>query len=184
MRLIVADTSAMISEFNPTTDMQIERILDGFSIATNQQPTGTGEAGQIQVEFGAAVNGSSDPVQLLADGTLRINQAGTYRIKVSFVFGRTGGGGTSKLRFRALINGVQAGNSVGGDVPNSNSENPYADEAWLTVPAGLDITYEVMRDSSGSDAGGLFQPEITAGTAPSWNPAPCAAIRVERWIKA
>lgn len=170
------------STFNPTTDMTVERLIDGASLAANQQPTGLGEAGQIQVEFGAAQGTSLDPVQLLADGTIRINEAGTYRIKVSFVFGRVGGGGTSKLRFRALINGFQAGNSVGGDVPNSNSENPYSDEAWLTVPAGIDVTYQVMRDSSGSDAGGLFQPEITNATAPSWNPVPCAAIRVERWV--
>lgn len=169
--------------FNPIDDLAIERLIDGVSIATDQQPSGTGENNSLQVEFGPAVNGPNDPVQLLSDGTLRINEAGTYRIKVSITFGRMGASGTSKLRFRALVQGVQAGLTVGADVPNTNSETPYSDEAWLTVPAGLDVTYEIMRDDTGSDFGGLFQPTIDGVTAPSWANTSCAAIRVERWVR-
>ena len=170
------------STFNPSSDMTIQRLVDGVSLAAAQQPTGTGEANEIQMEFGVAQNTALDPVQLLTDGSLIINQTGTYRVKVSVIFGRLGNGGVAKLRFGAFINGVQAGLSVGGDVPNQNSENPYADEAWLTLPAGLTIRYMLIRDSSGANDGGIFQPTITAATAPSWNPTACAAIRVERWV--
>ncbi len=167
--------------FDPTSGMTIERLVDGKSLATVQNPTGTGEANAIQIEFGAALNGAGDPVQLLADGTLRINQAGLYRLKISLSYGRSGGSGQSELRFRALINGVQAGQSIGIEIDNANTTLAFADEAWLYLPAGLDITYEIMRDSSGNDSGGLIQPVVTAGTAPSWNPTTCAALRVERW---
>lgn len=171
-----------VVSFSPTEDINVERLVNGASVAVSQLPTGTGEANEIQMEFGPAENGALDPVQLLSDGSLVINKAGTYRIKISVIFGRTGTGGTAKLRFGAFINGVQAGLSIGGDVPNQNSENPYADEAWLTLPAGITVTYKLLRDSSGADDGGVFQPVITPGTAPSWNPAACAAIRVERWV--
>lgn len=170
-----------ITPYNPTTQLNIERVLDGISPLANQQPSGTGEVNAMQITFGPAVNDATDPVQLLADGTLRINEAGTYRIKVSFVLGRQGQPGVSKLRFRALINGVQAGLTVGADVDASNVAIPYSDEAWLTLPSGLDLTYEAMRDSSGDNSGGIFEQIVTAATAPNWSDAPCCAIRVERW---
>jgi hypothetical protein len=162
-------------------NMAIERILDGLSVAANQQPSGEGEANQIQIEFGPAVNTGSDPVNLLADGTVQFNEAGLYRVKIALIYGRTTNAGLAELRFRALINGNQAGQSLGVQIPNQNTEIPFSDEAWLNVPAGVDVTYEVMRDSSGTNAGGLFQPTITGGTAPSWNDCSCATIRIERW---
>lgn len=167
--------------FDPTTGMTIERLVDGKSLAITQDPTGLGEANSLQIEFGAALNGAGDPVQLLADGTLRINQAGLYRLKISLSYGRTGGAGQAELRFRVVINGVQAGQSIGIELDNANTTLAFADEAWLFLPAGLDITYELLRDSSGNDSGSLIQPVITAGTAPSWNATTCAALRVERW---
>lgn len=165
-----------------TSGTTIERLINGNSTATDQQPTGLGEAGAIQIEFGAAQNTVSDPVQLLADGSLVFNEGGMYRLKISIIFGRLGGSGESELRFRALVNGVQAGQSVGVEIDTQKIEIPYFDEAWLEVPSGAIITYEAMRDSSGDDSGGLFQPIITSATAPNWNDATCAAIRVERFV--
>ena len=200
MRLIVADTAGIISEFNPTTDMQIERLYDGSSAILSQQPSGLDSP--LEIQFGAAEGTPSDPIQTLVRGgnseasILRINQAGTYRLKTSIQFGRTGGAGTSQLNFRALINGVQAGRSqlnfrallngvqagrsISGYLANANVLNLLVDEAWLTLPAGLDITYELIRDSNGNDSGGLFAGETSGSTG--WNPSPAASVRVERWI--
>ena len=173
--------SPFVGDGSSWKEIGIERLIDGRSVAATQQPSSTGEANQIQIEFGPAIGTGSDPVQLSALGALTINETGLYRVKVSLIYGRTGSAGVSELRFRALVNGVQAGQSIGVDIDNANSEVPYADEAWLELPAGVTITYEIMRDSDGNDSGGLFQPIITAGTAPSWNACSCAAIRVERW---
>lgn len=160
----------------------IERLIDGSSVATSQQPIGTGQSNQIQVEFGPAENTLTDPVSLLANGTLKINQTGTYRIKISLTYGRNGGSGESELRFRALVNGTQAGQSLGVKIDNARVALPFTDEAWLTLPAGADITYQLMRDSDGNNSGGVFKPLINAGTAASWNQCSCASIRVERWV--
>mgnify|MGYP003624909292 CR=1 len=165
--------------FNPIKDLNIERILDGVSLATTQFPTGLGEVNSLQIEFGAGV--VTPQASLSSLGAITINETGTYRVKISLIFGRTSNPNTSRLRFRALVNGVQAGLTIGATVPNANSSTPYTDEAWLSLPAGTVITYEVMRDSSGSDEGGLVLPTVTAATAPSWNQAATAAIRIERW---
>lgn len=162
----------------------IERLLDGLSLAASQQPTGTGELNAIQVEFGAAQGTVADAVMINANGTVTVNDTGLYRFKVSLTYGRLGAGMTSQLRFRAMVNGVQAGQSIGVVVDNSDIEIPFSDEAWLYIPAGTTIAYELMRDSSGADAGGLFQPQITAATAPNWNACSCAVIRIERWSNA
>jgi len=94
------------------TNISINRLIDAESVAASQEPTGTGEANAIQVEFGPALNTASDKVQLLADGTLRFNQAGLYRIKITLMYGRTGGAGVSELRFRVLVAGTQAGRAL------------------------------------------------------------------------
>lgn len=157
------------------SNVSIERLLDAVSLAANQQPSATDSP--IQLEFGAAQFSGSDPVSIDALGALTINTAGTYRIKISLAYGRTGGSGTSELYFRALVNGTQAGQSVHAKVGGSDVYIPYSDEAWLTVPAATVITYEMIRDSSGNNSGGVFAGNpITAG----WNDNPCAALRVER----
>tara|TARA_R110000850_G_scaffold269167_2_gene401009 strand:- start:7810 stop:8337 length:528 start_codon:yes stop_codon:yes gene_type:complete len=168
--------------FNPTEDINIERVLDGLSTALEQSPTGLGEANQVQIEFGVAVNDSTDPVNLLQDGTLVINKDGLYRLKISLLYGREVGGGTSELRFRVLINGVQAGQTVGVDIDSAKISLPFEDEAWVNLTTGLLITYEIMRESSGADTGGLISVPVTSATAPSWAQTTCAAIRVERWV--
>mgnify|MGYP003672594646 CR=1 FL=1 len=161
--------------FDPKT-MVIERILDGVSLATSQEPTGLDAP--LQIEFGVGVNSVTDPVMLSTAGALTINTTGTYRIKLSLAYGRTGGAGVSEMYFRALVNGVQAGQSVHARIGSADVYIPYSDEAWLTLPAGVVITYELLRDSVGNDSGGIYSGNPTLA---GWNGNPCAAIRVERW---
>lgn len=181
----IPDEEAITLNIIPTSPranaIGIERLLDGVSLASNQQPTGEGEGNSIFIEFGAAQGSVSDAVMIDANGMLTFNNAGLYRVKVTLMYGRQGGASVSELRFRALVNGSQAGQSIGVEIDNANTSIPFSDEAWLYLPAGITIQYEVMRDSSGNNSGGLFQPAITAATAPSWNDCTCAAIRVERW---
>ena len=164
------------STFDPKT-MVVERLLDATSLAASQQPVAVDTP--VQLEFGAAQNTVSDPVMISAAGAVTINTAGTYRIKLSFAYGRTGGAGVSELYFRALIGGTQAGQSIHAKVSSADVYIPFTDEAWLTLPAGMVITYELMRDSSGNNSGGIFS---GSPTPVDWNDNPCAALRVERWV--
>lgn len=175
-----------IGGFNPTTGMEIERLYDGSSALASQEPSARDIP--LEVQFGAPFGTISDPVSAeIRSGSgnteasiLKINQAGTYRIKTSIQFGRTGASGTSRLNFRALINGVQAGRSISAYIENANALNLLVDEAWLTLPAGLEISYELIRDLNGSDSGGVFAGEVSGSTG--WNASPGCSLRVERWI--
>lgn len=156
--------------------IKIERILDGVSVAASQQPTVVDTPHQI--EFGPAVNTVSDPVMLSELGKLTVNKSGTYRIKFSAAIGRTGASGISNIYLRAVVNGTQAGQSIHTKMSSGDVYMPFSDEAWLYLPAGTEIVYEVLRDSTGSNFGGLFKGDPTLA---GWNDNPSAAIRVERW---
>lgn len=167
--------------FNPTEGINIERLLDGVSVAAVQEPSATGAANSIQIEFGPDNLTPSDPVNLLSDGTVNLNEAGTYRIKVALQFGRSGASGTAKLFFRVRVNGAQAGRSISAFISNANEEQYFENDTWLTVPAGTELKFDLMRDADGNNSGGLYriQPTPEAG---QWSDAPTAAIRVERWV--
>jgi hypothetical protein len=158
-------------------EVGIERLLDGLSTAGTQEPTGLDLP--LQIEFGGAQFTGSDPVMISTDGTVTINETGLYRFKVSLAVGRSGGSGTSQLFVRVLVGGVQAGQSIHFQLGNSDVYTPYSDEAWVTIPAGAELKYEIVRDSAGVDAGGLFSGDPTL---PDWNSNPCAAIRIERLV--
>lgn len=170
--------------FNPTTDMSIQRLYDGESLESPQEPSTPDTAKYIT--FGAVQGTGADPIQTIAQGgdseasILQINQAGTYRLKTAIQYGRDGASGTSILNFRALVNGAQAGRTISEKLENSNATALFTDEAWLTLPAGVQITYEVIRDSNGSNFGGLVAGETSGSTG--WNASPSCALRIERWI--
>tara|TARA_R110002126_G_C10296455_1_gene486555 strand:+ start:135 stop:746 length:612 start_codon:yes stop_codon:yes gene_type:complete len=159
------------------TGLVIERLVDGFSTATSQEPTGLDTT--LQIEFGAGE--TSAPVTLDATGKVTINVTGTYRVKLGFAVGRIGSAGVASIYIRALIDGVQVGQSVHWTIGSAESYIPFTDEAWLTLTAGTEITYEIIKDSgnSGVDAGGLFQSNPTTA---GWATNPSASIRVERFV--
>lgn len=168
--------------FSPATDMQIERLFDALSSATEQNPTGTGITNATQIEFGPAQGGVSEAFSLASDGAMIINESGTYRIKIALQFGRTGAAGTSVLFFRVLVNGAQAGRSVGAKLLNSNTLFYFENDNWVNIPAGTEIKFELMRDTSGNNSGGLVAQDPTDEGAGTWIGAPTAALRLERWV--
>ena len=155
--------------------MVVERLINGFSTATSQEPVGLDTA--LQIEFGAGE--TSVPVTLDATGKVTINITGTYRVKIGFAVGRVGSAGVASLYVRSLIDGVQAGQSVHWTISSVESYIPFTDEAWLTLTAGTEITYEIIKDSSGVNFGGLFK---SAPAAAGWADNPSASIRVERFV--
>lgn len=157
-------------------NISIERVIDGESTVT-QEPTGLGDTNAIQVTFGPGAGGVSLPLTLGADGSLTVNETGLYRIKIALQFGRSGASGTSVLMFRVLLNGTQAGRSVVTKLSNADVTSYFENDTWIYLPAGAVLSFEVTRDSAGSDFGGLF---YTAASG-SWNDAPSAALRVERY---
>ena len=171
--------SNIASYVKTTFDLAVTNVLSGFS-TSNQEPSGLDIA--LQVEFGAAQNTGRDPVMLAADGTITFNQTGLYLINVFANFERQHifSVSPSITAWRALLDGSQIGATKAvlqfAKYPQGQGIMfPYE----LTVPitietAGTVLTYEIMRDSSGTDAGGLYIHTILGG----WSNVPSASIDI------
>jgi len=167
-----------ISSILALQEIDINSILSGAE-TTNQEPSGLDSA--LQVKFGAAQGDSSSVVQLAADGTLTFNQNGVYFIDVYLNFERQGSsGGTTVTLFRELINDVQVGPIKGIDLASTGVMIPYETLVPITIgdtyATGSTVKFQILRDSSGVDGGGLY----THTTGSSWDDVPSAYIEVYR----
>jgi len=132
----------------------------------------------LQVEFGAAQGTVADPVMLDASGNITFNQAGEY-IFIGFGnFERQGSsGGVSVTAFRILKNGVQQGSVKMVELDAVGIAIPYEVNIPFKAAAGDVLTWEIMRDSSGVDAGGLYD-HLLLGT---WGArVPSASLQIYR----
>jgi hypothetical protein len=147
-------------------------VLYAFSTA-NQVPSGLDTP--LQVTFGAAQNTSTDPVMLDALGNITFNQTGLYLFNGYANFERQGSsGGVTVTLFRALLNGVQTGPTRGVDLSGTGIMFPYELTLPIQVSAGDVLTWEIMRDSSGVDQGGMY----THTALGPWDDVPSAQIEI------
>lgn len=152
--------------------MAATQVLNASS-TVSQNPSGLDTP--LQVSFGAAQGTASDPVMIDAAGTVTFNQAGLYLVNGMGNIHRAGPSGIALLLFRGLVNGSQVGIIKGFELDTANIMMPYE----ITIPfyapvAGTTFSFEIMRDSSGSDDGGLI-PEVTAGP---WGDIPSANMQI------
>jgi hypothetical protein len=146
--------------------------LQGRS-TVNQEPAGLDTP--LQVTFGPAQNGPADPVQLDALGNITFNQAGLYLFNGYANFERQGSsGGVTVTLFRLLLNGVQISPTKGVDLSGTGLMFPYELTIPINVSAGDVFTWEIMRDSSGVNAGGLY----VHNNGGPWSDVPSADVFV------
>lgn len=160
-------------------NIKTETILNAFSTAGSQQPVGTDIA--LQIEFGNAQKTGADPVMIDNQGNITFNEAGNYRVRVTLQYGRTGTSSSAILHGRALIDGVQAGNTISASVDTAGILISTSIDSWLNLTAGSVLKYEIVRDSVGVDAGGLFS---STPSIAGWNFSPSAAIVIDRVVAA
>jgi len=179
--LIGTDTSASDATKNFTVSslatfiggqMTATQVLNASSTVA-QNPSGLDTA--LQVSFGAAQGTASDPVMIDAAGTVTFNETGLYLVNGMGNIHRTGPSGIALLLFRGLVNGSQAGIIKGFELDTADVMMPYE----ITIPfsvsvAGTTFAFQIMRDSSGADDGGLI-PQVTAGP---WDDIPSANMQI------
>lgn len=149
-------------------------LLRASSTASTQQPTSLGVP--IKVEFGPAQKTASDPVMLSAAGDLTINQTGVYAVRIKLQFGRTGATGVSFLSTRILKGVTQFGATQCTRLSSSDSIIPTDSRVVMSLLAGDVISLQLIRDSLGSNTGGLFSQTSSHG----WALAPSALLVVTR----
>lgn len=149
-------------------------VLRAASTAA-QAPTAVDTA--LQVSFGAAQGSSSDPVMINAAGLVTFNTAGNYAVRIKLQNGRTGATGTSILLSRILLNGVQVGSAAAVKMTQTDATTPSESRVVLNPTSGQTFQVQIMRDSAGSNFGGVY-PQVATVTA--WGTAPSALLVISR----
>lgn len=131
----------------------------------------------LQLTFGAATGSVADPVMISAAGLVTFNQAGNYAIRIKTQNGRTGATGTSILLMRILFNGTQYGSPAATKITSTDSTVPTESRVVLNPTAGQTLAIQIMRDSAGSNFGGVY-PQVA--TVVAWGTAPSALLVISR----
>ncbi|QHJ80302.1 MAG: hypothetical protein [Bacteriophage sp.] len=140
-----------------------------------QAPTAVDTA--LQLVFGAAQKSASDPVMINAAGLVTFNTAGNYAVRIKLQCGRTGATGTSILLSRLLLSGTQIGSTACVKLTQTDATTPTESRVILNPTAGQTLAVQIMRDSAGSNFGGVYQ---QAATVTAWGTAPSALLVISR----
>lgn len=131
----------------------------------------------LQLSFGAAQGSASDPVMINAAGLVTFNTAGNYAIRIKLQNGRTGATGTSILLSRILLNGAQVGSAAAVKMTQTDATTPTESRVVVNPTAGQTFQVQIMRDSAGSNFGGVYPQTATVA---AWGIAPSALLVISR----
>ena len=168
---LVSDISAYISS-GIATNLAVTNVLNATD-THNQTPSGLDTP--LQVLFGIAQGTGTDPVMVDVSGNITFNESGIYLFNGYANFERQGSsGGNAVIAFRALLNGVQAGVTKMVELKDVGTGVPYDLTLPINATAGDVLTWEIMRDSSGVDQGGLYAHTILGG----WSNVPSVSVSI------
>ncbi len=131
----------------------------------------------LQLTFGAAQKSSADLVMINAAGLVTFNTAGAYAVRVKLQCGRSGATGTSILLSRILLGGVQFGSAACVKLTQTDATTPTESRVVINATAGQTFAVQIMRDSTGSNFGGVYP---QAATVTAWGTAPSALLVISR----
>lgn len=131
----------------------------------------------LQVAFGAAQGAPTDPVSISAAGLVTFNVAGNYAVRIKLQAGRTGASGTSILLSRLLLAGAQYGSPAATKLVSADVTIPIESRVVITATAGQTFAVQIMRDSAGTNFGGIYP---QAATVTAWGTAPSGLLVISR----
>ena len=172
---VASDTSTAIAARQVVGD---NVLLTTTSALTAQEPAGLDTP--LVIDFGGPVGLDSDPIQLLANQRLRANvDLPSMRARVRLQAGRLSVPMTANMYFRTLVNGVQTDSSLFIQMPDNVQSYPVYITAWFGLAAGQEVWFEMIRDSSGNDSGGLYSTNpVTAG----WNDSTTTFLQISEAV--
>ena len=175
----VGGTSAEFLKANGTVDsntyltantLSVPQVLNGTSFVT-QAPSALDTP--LVVSFGAAQ--SNVDVTLDAAGKIVFNTGGVYFINSFGSVERQGSsGGVAVILFRATLNGVQITTTKAIELSSTGVIIPYEITIPFKAQAGDILQFEIMRDSSGVNQGGLYGHTVLGG----WPNVPSSQIQI------
>lgn len=152
---------------------EVEVLRASSTVA--QAPTAVDTA--LQLTFGAAKGTASNPVMINAAGLVTFNATGNYAVRIKLQAGRTGASGTSTLLSRILVNGAPYGSPAATKLVSADVTIPIESRVVINATAGQTMAVQIMRDSAGTNFGGVY-PQTATVTA--WGVAPSALLVISR----
>lgn len=146
-------------------------VLQSSDITT-QEPSGLGVA--RQVTFGSYATNAI--VTLEADGEVLFKADGHYHAEVRLQVGRIGATGVSLFLVRCLKNDVQYGGGSAFKLDNSDVLFPCVAILHLDMETDDTLKFQIMRDPSGHNSGGLYMTDPSDG----WADIPSANITITK----
>lgn len=164
-----------LRDVDSAASIQSTTVLEAASLV-DQVPSGTDAP--LQMTFGAAQFGPSDPVQLSAAGIITFNQSGIYNISFRYLVTRDTTAGIAQVFTRALFNGapiVPAVDPIGLLMNTANTTIPVFQQLVTSIIEPTDtVAVEFYRDSNGVDSGSL----LTLISSIGWGTSPSAFVRI------
>lgn len=151
------------------------RVLVGNSAAATQAPTATNTP--IKIEFGALQTVGN--ISLADDGTLTINETGEYILIANFNYGRGTLTGVSRLITRAMIDNAQIDPSHLNTLADATSYGHRTIVRPLSVSGSSTAYFQVYRDSTGNNEGGLYK---LSPAVVGWSDVPSASLAVYKYV--
>ncbi|EPN5572155.1 hypothetical protein ACT0WS_004408 [Salmonella enterica subsp. enterica serovar Montevideo] len=152
---------------------EVEVLRASSTVA--QAPTAVDTA--LQLTFGAAQGTASNPVMINAAGLVTFNATGNYAVRIKLQAGRTGASGTSTLLSRIMVNGAPYGSPAATKLVSADVTIPIESRVVINATAGQTMAVQIMRDSAGTNFGGVY-PQTATVTA--WGVAPSALLVISR----
>lgn len=152
---------------------EVEVLRASSTVA--QAPTAVDTA--LQLSFGAAQGTASNPVMINTAGLVTFNTAGNYAVRIKLQAGRTGASGTSILLSRILVNGAQYGSPAATKLVSADVTIPIESRVVINATAGQTMAVQIMRDSAGTNFGGVYPQTATVA---AWGIAPSALLVISR----
>lgn len=169
-QFLKADGSVDSNTYLTASNIQFIQVLNGFS-TLSQAPSALDTP--IIVSFGP---GQSNAYVILEDGgKVQFLQSGAYFINAYGSVERQGSsGGVAILLFRARLNGTQISTTKAFHLDNVDLSTPYEVSIPFQAEAGDVLDFQIMRDSSGVNAGGVY-PHTNLG---GWSNVPSTQIQI------
>ena len=166
-----------VDEVLDPSKFKIERVLEAASAAVSQMAVAVDTS--VQLEFGPAVFGPVNPVQLDAAGKVTFNVTGLYRIRINTTTCRPAAADVALIIYRPVLNGLQLGRSIAYKVAGEALQ-AHEQESWFTFVDGDEFTYEFIVDSGEvGTTGGVCK---TTPSVAGWNESLSSLIEVDRFV--
>ena len=171
-----AEVTQDITTVQPTYQPVVGSLLvNSESTLLVQEPTGLDTP--MVVDFGGPVGTSEDKLQILPNQCLQANVAlNNLHARMKLQIGRVDEPMQAHLYMRVVLNGTtQLGTTLYARIDDSTTAFPFYFNAPLTMEPGDTICFELIRDSAGANAGGLY---VENPTLAGWNNASTASLLV------